>query len=244
MILVLRPEDRFSLILRQNGFEVFNLELIRTAPLEDQSELDLALARISDYDGLFITSPAAAEVFAERAKSGSLRFSGEVFVLGSRIKKILEPLGVNITISDTANTAEELIRSFAGSKFANKNFLFIRGRRSLGTIPRLLEGIANVDEVTVYRTIELEPLVEVLELIRGRLRLGEIIWLCLFSPSGVDSLCRLFSLESVGDTPVAAIGQTTAERAAKRGLRVEFIATRPSAQEFAKSLIGHIKNSE
>ena len=80
-ILVCRNDDRFSSLLREAGFEVVNLELIETRPLEDLRPLREKLARLSEYDGIFFTSPVAAEIFVNE-RNGSNGFHGDVYALG------------------------------------------------------------------------------------------------------------------------------------------------------------------
>ncbi len=46
----------FSRILAENGFEVINLPLIETKPLEDLREFEAKLDKIENYDGIFLTS--------------------------------------------------------------------------------------------------------------------------------------------------------------------------------------------
>ena len=243
-ILVLRKNGHFSFLLRQHKFEVLNLELIRTEPLDDQSELDALLKRIANYDGLFITSPAAAKVFADRLSSGGHNFLGKVYVLGDRSKRVLKSRGLDIVFRDKADTAEELIKSFPDAEFADKTFLFIRGERSMRTIPRILGATARIDEIPVYRTIDITPDAEFVSQIRTRLRRGEIGWLCFFSPSGIKSLGRVFDLDDIRKTKIAAIGETTATAATGAGWQVDFISRRSGTDDFAESLIEHIKNIE
>src|SRR5438876_4464919 len=195
VILVSRGDDNFSSTLRDSGYEVVNLELIKTAPLADLSEPDKTLARIQEYDGLFFTSPAAAEIFVERSKLAGNAFGGKVYVLGERARTILENAGFDVAYRGAANTAGGLIASFDELEFAGKRLLFVRGDKSLGTIPNLLRKIAVVDEVVVYETKKIGPGKRVSQEIKGRLKSRSIDWICFFSPSGVRSFCGLFGSE-------------------------------------------------
>ena len=244
VILVIRSDDPFSFLLRDGGCEVLNLELIKTAPADDLSGLHEKLARIEDYDGLFFTSPAAAEVFAERAIGTGPMFTGKIYVLGERARTVLERYDFDIIHAENANTAEDMIGSFDASEFEGKRLLFVRGDKSLRTIPELLKGKANVDEVVVYQTIELQPDEDKTWDLRERFERGEIDWICFFSPSGVESFRKLFASEVTGNVKAAAIGDTTARKAQELRLNVDFISQRATAEDFASGLIGHIKNIE
>jgi uroporphyrinogen-III synthase len=243
-VLVIRGDDRFSEYLRQNGFEVLNLELIRTEPVDDLSEFAETIARIGEYDGIFITSPAAAEILVRQLNGDGLTFSGKTYVLGERAKAILERSGLEIAAGDAANTAEDVIASFKSDEFAGKRLLFVRGERTVGTIPKLLKGVATVDEAIVYRTCELDPGETVVAETTIRFQKGEIGQICFFSPSGVDVFKKLFPNEDIGTLRAAAIGKTTAESVARAGFDLDFVSLRATAEDFAVGVAAHLKEIE
>ena len=239
-VLVIRRDDGFSELLREAGFEVENLELITTRPAGDLSDLSAKLQRLDDYDGLFFTSPAAAEVFVEHA-NGLGSFPGKIYVLGERARKVFAEKGVEVVFREEANTAEEFLGSFPNAEFAKKRMLFVKGDRSLRTIPELLAGQAHVDELMVYETISVMPDARRLVELKEKMGSGRIGWTCFFSPSGVDQFTAVFSGTDLNGLSIAAIGETTAEHAAASDLSVEFISERSNAKDFARGLIEHIK---
>jgi uroporphyrinogen-III synthase len=234
-VLVIRNDERFASLLRQGGFEVISLQLISTESIEDSSEVDERIARIQEYDGLFFTSPKAASAFVEHINKNGRGFDGKVYCLGERSREILEKARFDVVISG-ANTAGEMINSFDDSEFVGKKFLFVRGNLSMRTIPELLAGKSSVDEVVVYRTIELSPSTAEIEKITGRLKAGEIDWICFFSPSGVESFKKVFA-DLGEDTKVAVIGQTTAGKAREFGMNVQYISPKSNSEDLAMGLI-------
>src|SRR5947208_16913316 len=96
-ILVIRNDDLFSSTLRQAGFDVINLELIETKPLEDLSELREKIVGLGEYDGVFFTSPVAAEIFVKE-RNGSNGFHGSVYALGQRAQDVLTAAGLKIRV--------------------------------------------------------------------------------------------------------------------------------------------------
>src|SRR5687768_1507794 len=134
-VLVIRRDDPFSSTLRENGCEIINLELIKTEPVENLVELEKRLARIKNYDGIFLTSPVAARIFLEKLRESGASYNGKVYVLGERARDVIESTRLNIVFCEAANTAEELIRSFDAAEFDGKKFLFIRGSKSMRTVP-------------------------------------------------------------------------------------------------------------
>jgi uroporphyrinogen-III synthase len=240
-VLVVREFDKFSEMLARANFEVVNFPAIRTLPVEDPGELDEQLAQIENYDGLFLTSPKAAEIFLEKWRAKNFKFSGKVYVLGQRTKTLFENTNFDVVFRASANTAEDLINSSASAEFAGKRFLFLRGDKSLRTISALLKNIAEIEETIVYRTIENLAEKSVTDEIEARLRGGQIGWICFFSPSGVESFIKAFGAHVPNDVKIAAIGETTAKSAAAKNLDVAFISPLANSKDFALGLIRRIK---
>ena len=239
-ILVIRSDDKFSSTLREAGFDVVNLELVETKPLDDLSALRGQLAKLSEYDGLFFTSPVAAEIFVKE-RNGSNGFHGAVYALGRRAQNVLASSGLKVRSDVSVNTAEEMLSQIGNDEFAGKRYLFVRGERSLRTIPEKLSDIAAVEEVAVYKTTPADVDEEAIESLRFRMAGREFDVVCFFSPSGVERFAELFD-QSADNVKAAVIGTTTAEAAGKAGFEVVFVSPRSNADDFARGLIEHIKN--
>ena len=232
LILAIRRDDEFSSTLRECGYEVINFELVRTEPVENLSEFDEMLARLDAYDGVFITSRNAARIFADRM--GARNFSGKVYVLGERSRAVLENAGLNVVFRDEANTAEELINLLGAAEFSGKKLLFVRGNRSMRTVPEMLSGIAEIDEVEVYRSVHADVDETSFVNVRDKLARLEIDWVCFFSPSAVERFVELFN---AGDAKIAAIGKTTGNAVIKAGLNLRLVSPRATSKDFAGSLV-------
>ena len=137
-----------------------------------------------------------------------------------------------------------MINSLGDSEFALNRLLFVRGDKSLGTIPNLLADKAVVDEIVVYETRELRPAADLVRGISERLGRGDIGWICFFSPSAVESFRRLFALAVFDRVKTAAIGETTGLMARELEMHVDFISDRATVEDFAAGLIAHIKSIE
>lgn len=242
-VLVVRHDGRFSEALRKNGCEVISLELITTEPVTDLSELVETIHQLDHYDGIFLTSPMAAEIFLRHLTSEKRKFTGKVYALGERVKIVLAGSGLNIISSATANTAQDLVESMNPAEFAGKRLLFIRGDRSVRTIPEMLGEIARVDEVVVYKTVEISPGDGVMENVKVKLEKKDIDWACFFSPSGVDGFIAHFGGEDVPEVKAAVIGETTARRANEVGLDIAFVSKSANAEDFAAGLAAYIENN-
>ena len=239
-VLVIRENDVFSQILRNEGLSVVNLPLIKTEPLDDQSSLRAILNRIDDYDGVFFTSPVSAEVFTKEAESFNNKIRAKIYAMGTRANKVLEKAGISTVFDDSVNSAEELVRSRANGEFDNKKLLFVRGDRSMLTIPDLLKDRAEVDEVIVYRTAPCLPDPTTLASIRARIEAHDVEWACFFSPSAVEVFMDVFG--NVKQLQIATIGKTTAGKARELGFDVRVTSQRSGAVNFAQFLLSHIND--
>lgn len=249
LILVVREFDKFSSLLAENDFKVINFPAIQTLPVEDLTKLKARIENLKNYDGLFFTSPKAAEVFLQNSETQNFKtkakeFRGKVYVLGNRTKVLFENTNFEVVFCERANTAEELINSFDDDEFIGKKFLFLCGDKSLRIVPELLKDRAVVDEIVVYRTIE-NPIGETLkDKISQKLSKNEITWICFFSPTGIESFVKMFGKFSLEKIKIAVIGTTTAKKAAENNLKSEFISPKANAEDFAFGLIDYIKNIE
>lgn len=244
LILVVREFDKFTSLLIENGFETINYPAIQAVPIEDLSELDAQIENLNNYDGLIFTSPKAAEVFLRIFENKGINFCGKVYCLGNRTKILFENTNFEVVFREMANTAEEFINSFKNREFIGKRFLFLRGDKSLRTIPEMLNDQAIVDEIVVYRTTE-NTFDENLKVeISERLLKNEIKWICFFSPSGVESFVKKFGETWSCELKIAAIGATTEKKIAENNLTVEFVSPKAKAEDFAFGLIEYVKNIE
>lgn len=241
VILVVRKFDGFSALLIENGFDVINLPLVETIPAEDLSELDKKLSKIENYDGIFFTSKKAAEVFLERFNQEGKHFRGKFFAFGESAKQMLEAAGFKTVFVKEANTALEFINRLAISDLKDKQFLFLKGDKSLRIIPEALKGIAEVDEVIVYQNVKPEIDGRLVVEIKEKMRRNEIGFACFFSPSGIENFLEIFGKDLLKEIKIAAIGQTTAGKVRESGLAANFISARATAEDFARGLIKLIK---
>lgn len=244
LVLVVREFDRFSSLLSKNGFEVVNFPVIQTLPITEFGELNEKIDNLKSYDGLFFTSPKAAEVFLQNFANKENNFRGKVYVLGNRAKLLFADKNFEIVFRADANTAEEFVNSFDENEFAGKKLLFLRGDKSLRVVPELLKDQATVDEVVVYRTIETAIDETLKNEIGEKFSKNEIDWIVFFSPSGIESFVKTFGGFPIDNIKIAAIGLTTAGKAVENNLKVEFVSSKANTADFAFELIDYIRNIE
>ena len=233
MILVIREYDNFSRILAAGGFEIINLPLIETVAIEDLSELEA----IENYDGVFLTSAKAAEIFKEKLQKD---YRGKVYVLGRRSYELLKDKGFNLHFDETANTAREMLENIALEEINGKHFLFVRGEKSLRIVPEFLSKIATVDEAIVYETREIKVEIDKINSLREKNKFAAV---CFFSPSAAQNFIEQFGTEILHQTIIAAIGKTTAEFFERQNLRVNFVSSKATAEDFAAELIEYLEGN-
>lgn len=239
-ILVIRKFVEFSRILSENGFEVINLPMIETKPLEDLSDFEAKLKRVENYDGIFITSKNAARILAEKIDEMNVNFDGKIYVLGKRSLEILQSKSLNLVFFEDANSADEMLEKISPVELKNRKFLFVRGEKSLETIPRFLNDFAVCDETIVYRNQPILLNFDSVSKISELFEKSEIAAVCFFSPSGAESFIEKFGLEILHQTEIATIGKTTADFFEKQNLRVDFVSPKASAKDFAVELTKYL----
>ncbi|MBA3785870.1 MAG: uroporphyrinogen-III synthase [Acidobacteria bacterium] len=240
-ILVIREFDNFSRILSESGLKVINCQTIAVAPLEDLSEFEAKLDAIENYDGVFLTSANATEIFRTKLSARNVNFQGKIYVLGKRSFDLLKSENLNLVFAETANTAREMLENIALDELKNKRFLFVRGEKSLRVVPEFLGKIASVDEAIVYRSSRVTIADDKIKEIQAKSANGEIACACFFSPSGARSFLQQFGAEVLHQIKITVIGNTTAEFFERRDLKVDFVARRATAEDFAVELIEYLK---
>lgn len=236
-VLVIREFDNFSRILTENQFEVINLPTIKTSQLKDLSDFQAKLKNINSYDGIFLTSKESAKTLNEQ----NINFKGKIYILGKRSFEILKDQNFDLFFDESASTANELLEKIPLENLKNKRFLFIRGEKSLRTIPDFLSKIAEVEETIVYRTEQNPIEIDKIKSVSEKCENGEIAAACFFSPSGAESFLEQFGAEVLQKTKIAVIGKTTADFFVKKDLNVDFIASKSTAKSFAVELLNKLK---
>ena len=110
----------------------------------------------------------------------------------------------------------------------------------LRVVPDFLADFANVDEVVVYETRKIAVEAGKLDLIRKQVKENEIIAACFFSPSGAESFLEQFAAETLHQKIIATIGKTTAEFFEQQNLKVGFVSSKATAEDFAVELVNYL----
>jgi uroporphyrinogen III methyltransferase/synthase len=241
VVLVVREFNNFSSTLENHGFSVINCPTVKTVPVEDLSGFRKIIAALENYDGVFLTSPAAAQIFAENLAETKIEYGGKVYVLGKRSFNLLKSKNLNLFFDEPADSARALLDQIPPKDLNQKHFLFIRGERSMRTVPEFLRTVATLDETIVYETRKIAVKPDKITEIREKIEKNEVEAACFFSPSGAESFLEQFGAAILGQTKIATIGKTTADFFEKRSFTVDLISAKAAAEDFAESLAAFLK---
>jgi uroporphyrinogen III methyltransferase/synthase len=234
--------------LEQLGAEVLLLPTLSFAPPEDLSSLDAAIARLSEFDWIFFTSPNAVRFFARRKQESAARATGarpanpKVGAVGPATAEAARKEGFRVDYVAGNHSGEALASELAQS-IRGCRVLLPRSDRADQRLPcALREAGAQVTDAVAYRTAapqKLDP-----QAIR-RVRSGEVDTILFASPSAFFNLWDSIPASELADlstrVPFAAIGPTTARALRDAGVRVEIEAVEASATALAQAIADYYR---
>jgi uroporphyrinogen III methyltransferase/synthase len=212
------------------GAEPVLLPTIEILPPTDWRPVDDAIRRLADFDWLVFTSVNGVDSFLSRVwESGgdSRRLARvKIAVIGPATGEALGRSGLRPDLVPAEFRAESLAAELAG-QVGDGRVLWARADRGRDVLPRRLsESGATVEEVVVYRNVDVATLPQV-EL--GRIERGELDWIGLGSPSIAEALVNLCTPDARAQlghrTRLASISPVTTARACELGLEIAAEAT-------------------
>ncbi|GAB6065440.1 uroporphyrinogen-III synthase [Aquifex pyrophilus] len=212
-------------IFINEGFEVVELPLIRTVPLEFKLPLE-------DYDYIVFQSKRAVKYFLDREK---IREGAKIVSVGGTTSEELRRYGYEPDYVPEEENVRGLIRLF---RILRKGKVLIPrssiGRKEL--INFLLEENFDVFPVDVYTV---EPVLYDERTLKEKLKGDYILF---YSPSAVESFFA--NLQKAGikrdklKLNYVAIGKTTKKALEKEGITNILVSPKPSTEEVVKLLKG------
>ncbi len=232
------------------GAEVLALPVIAIVEPEDWGQVDIAIAHLSDYDWVVLTSTNGVDRFLARVlehgldPAERLASSGaKVAVVGSATAARLQDAGVRVDLVPSEFRGEGLADAFREHGVGpGCRILIPRALEAREVLPETLREIGcEVDVVPVYRTMPADPDHAVLD----RIRTGDIDVVTFTSGSTVRNFIEL--LDRVGldaarrmeRLVVASIGPVTTAALRKRGFEPDVEAQEPTMPALAAALGAH-----
>lgn len=187
--------------------------MIKLLPIEDYTQTDKTLQRLSDFDWLVFTSTNGVKFFFQRLFDISLDAralgNAKVAAIGSTTAEMLSSFAILADIQPTEETSVGMLKEFEKIGVQDKKVLLVRPE---DTPPALSEGLtelgAKCEQVAVYENIEIEP---------QQIDFDAIDRILFTSASTVRAFVKYF--HSVPDHIKAlCLGPPTLEEAKKHGI--------------------------
>jgi len=230
-----------SRALAEQGAEVVPVPAIRVVPPEDFGPLDEALAHLSEFHWVVLTSANGVEAFFARLKThhrDARALAGiRVAVVGAETAKALSAHGVEADLVPTDSHAEGLAEAMIEAATGHQKVLLAQAAGARRVLPELLtrEGIA-VTVAPAYRTVA--P--EVAEVDLAALETAPLDYATFTSSSTVRNLEGLLGTERfravLAGARIAAIGPVTAQTVREAGLTVHVQPEGPSTAHLVAAL--------
>ncbi len=227
LILLLRasegPADPYEAALRDASFRVRSVPILAVEPI-DPPALATRIQRPERYQGAIFTSHRAAVMagaaLAQGGEAARRWREKPAFAVGPRTAEALRSAGWKpeaVPAGDAASLAEAVIR-----RPASLPWLFVCGERRRPTLPDALAaaGVA-FEALVVYRTRGVVP---------DWSQESRPDAVAFFSPSGAEAAFLSLPPGWAEKALRVAIGPTTAEALAGRGMEVHAVAERPHAR--------------
>jgi uroporphyrinogen III methyltransferase/synthase len=227
-ILVTRSRQQASALserLRHLGAEPLEYPAIEIAPPKDMNPLDEAIARLSAYDWLILTSTNGVRAFVDRMSEkgvGTLALSKlKIAAVGPATSQALAGYGLRVDYVPEVYTTKEIAAGLGD--VAGQRVLLPRAERAPKQLAQALRTKgAVVDEVVAYRTLAVRAADE----LKALLGEGQIDIVTFTSSSTVRNLVRMLDgdVERLRGPLVACIGPVTARTAKRLGIGVDVVA--------------------
>lgn len=228
-VIVTRAREHASALsvqLEELGAQVDEFPVIKFQPPKDHTELDAAIASLSDFDWIIFTSANGVDYFVRRLMDTlhDIRSMGSarIAAIGPKTAAALKALNLKVDYVPSEYVAEAVVGGFPGDA-TGKRILIPRASEARDALP---DGLASKGaEVVVAPAYETVPDDSCASELRARLAKGGIDIVTFTSASTVRNFLAL-----AGDTPlpektlVACIGPITADEARAHGLEPAVVA--------------------
>ena len=229
-----------SALLSVQGAEAVELPTIAVKPLSDTSTLDAALADLSSFDWVILTSTNGVDaVFGRLDAAGrdARAFSQtKVAAIGPATAAALLDHGIIADLMPAAYTTRSVANSFASLDIRGSRILLPRADIAPPTLPDgLREMGALVTEISAYHTALPEDASVVA---RETLASGTIDAVTFTSSSTVRNLVSLLEGPAlINESKVVSIGPVTSRTASELGVRVDREAAEHTVRGVADAVL-------
>ncbi len=249
-VVITRPEaqaETFADLLRAQGANVIPFPVIRVAPPESWSPLDLALDRLETYHWILFTSANGVSSFFRRLRERDRDVRDlkgiRIATIGPATASAVERLGIRVDLVPEEFISEGVVRVFSRENLKGCRILLPRAEEARDVIPAGLEKMgAKIDVVTVYRTLRSDrDAAELLPLLSR----GKVDVITFTSPSTVTHFLGIMGpgFRLPAGSRIACIGPVTADAARKAGLTVDILQERFTIPGLVDAIATHYRTN-
>ena len=245
-VLVTRTRSQAGLLSRrltELGAIPIEIPTIDVQPPCDYSDLDAALAEVSEFDWIVFASANAVRAVHERlmatGRDSRALHGVRVASIGPATSDATKEYGVVADLVPATATSKGLAEAMSREGVRKSRILLPRADIATRDLPDMLNALgADITQVTAYRTV-------IPEASRDRatdaIRTGVDV-ATFTSSSTVRNLLRLLDggAGSLAGAKIACIGPTTAATASRFGLKVDIVASTPTISGLVQALIEHL----
>jgi len=230
-------------VLRDSGALPVHFPLTRILPPGDPESLRRAIARVTDYDWLVLTSPRAVSAVAEAMRQNgqtpqSVAGHVRVAAVGPATAQALVRLHLSPDLTPVRFVAEGLVEAFRDVGIEEEaRILLPRAEEARDVLPAFLEEAgARIDIVPAYRTV---PDLDVAKRMAELVAAGELDVLTFTAGSAVRSFAAGWGQQGPLPTGVSviALGPATARELEGCGFPVDRIASPHTIEALASALV-------
>ena len=248
-VLVTRARSQASRLaqgLMALGAEIVECPVIRSAPIEDTSDLDAVLANIHSFEWIAFASPNGVNHVFERLnaveRDARALARNKFAAVGPATVTALRSHGIVADLTPDTFTAEGLVEAFRAGDTTPKSAVVFRSDIGRETLPRGLRQLgANVTEVAAYRTVTAEDSAET-ALTAFDVGIDVVTFT---SSSTVKNLVGLLGgdVTGINNGIVVCMGPITAEMATSLGVRVDIVPEKQSIPAMVSALSTYFRDN-
>lgn len=231
-VLVTRAREQASILtarLEELGACCIEAPAIKIVPPADYSELDAAIAQLSSFDWLILTSVNGVDHFFARLQQAGIdsrALAGvQIAAIGIETAKQLNRYGIRADLIPAEFRAEGILEALQGRITEKMKILIPRAMVARDILPDKLTAMgADVSVVPAYQTVQAETDGRQLA---QRLRDGEVDFITFTSSSTVTNLLKLLGedgAELINKAKTVCIGPITAGTCQENSIRTDIIA--------------------
>ncbi|MCS7315572.1 MAG: uroporphyrinogen-III synthase [Bryobacterales bacterium] len=224
-VVVTRPAQQADALLRRLrdlGAEPVELPAIEVRPPEDWMELDVAIARLHEYDWILFTSANGVRFFLERLDASPLdarAIQARICAIGPATRKALEEAHLKPDLVPAEYVAESIVSALSVARLEGRRILLPRAAGARDFLPeQLRQRGAQVDVIEAYRTVAPADLPEKARQIFGGHSRPH--WVTFTSSSTVRNLVEAVGADALRGVRIASIGPITSATVRSCGLQV------------------------